>query len=274
MGQFEPSTRKAIREIVEVILELLSDFAEARVDFDRHIRIGHDRHTTLRGIFGVHWHVFFGNTNWRVLLCTGWGFHQFPIVFEQEVQIAVVPFGRVRGPGAFDARGHGVRPNAATGFVQPAKAHVFDFRAFGLCAQLAGIAIAVRLTDGMATDCQRHGFLIIHRHTAKGNAHILSGVQRVRLSVHTFWVHIDQTHDHSRQRVLEAFAVIRIGITTIGQPLALGAPIGVFLWRPDVWTAIAEAKGFQTHGFIGHSARKDDQIGPAELVAVFLFDRP
>ena len=43
---------------------------------------------------------------------------------------------------------------------------------------------------------------------------------------------------------------------------------------PDVLAAEAEAEGLQAHRLIGHGAGQDDQVGPADLVAVLLLDRP
>ena len=43
---------------------------------------------------------------------------------------------------------------------------------------------------------------------------------------------------------------------------------------PDVFAAEAEAEGLQAHRLVGDVAGEDDQVGPAELVAVFLLDRP
>jgi hypothetical protein len=43
---------------------------------------------------------------------------------------------------------------------------------------------------------------------------------------------------------------------------------------PDVLAAEGEAEGLQAHGLVGDVAGEDDQVGPAELVAVLLLDRP
>ena len=43
---------------------------------------------------------------------------------------------------------------------------------------------------------------------------------------------------------------------------------------PNIFTAKSETEGFQTHGLIGHVARQNHQIGPADFVAVFFLDRP
>ena len=43
---------------------------------------------------------------------------------------------------------------------------------------------------------------------------------------------------------------------------------------PDVFTAKGKSKGFKTSHFVGNRTRQNDQIGPRDFVAVFLFDRP
>ena len=43
---------------------------------------------------------------------------------------------------------------------------------------------------------------------------------------------------------------------------------------PNVFPAEGKSEGLQTHGFVGHVAGQDDQVGPADLVAVFFLDRP
>jgi hypothetical protein len=43
---------------------------------------------------------------------------------------------------------------------------------------------------------------------------------------------------------------------------------------PDVLAAEGEAEGLQAHRLIGDVAGQDDQVGPADLVAVLLLDRP
>jgi len=43
---------------------------------------------------------------------------------------------------------------------------------------------------------------------------------------------------------------------------------------PDILAAKGKAKGLQTHGLVGDIAGEDDQVGPADLVAVAFLDRP
>ncbi len=43
---------------------------------------------------------------------------------------------------------------------------------------------------------------------------------------------------------------------------------------PNVFAAKSKSIGLEAHRFISHVARQHDQVGPADAVAVFLFDRP
>ena len=122
----------------------------------------------------------------------------------------------MRGPGAFDAAGHGVAADAAAGVVHPAQALLFDVGTFRVRAEVRGIAIAVGLADGVAAGGQGHGLLVVHRHAGEGHAHVVRRLQRVGLAVHAFRVHVDQAHQHGGQRV---FQVALAGVRLFGLPL-------------------------------------------------------
>ena len=57
-------------------------------------------------------------------------------------------------------------------------------------------------------------------------------------------------------------------------PLLLGAPIDVALGLEDVRAAAAEAEDRPAHRFDRDIAGEDEQVGPADALAVFLLDRP
>ena len=58
------------------------------------------------------------------------------------------------------------------------------------------------------------------------------------------------------------------------QPLVLGAPIDVLIRLPDVLATAAETEGLESHRFQGDVAGEDHQVGPGNLPAVLLLDRP
>jgi hypothetical protein len=95
-------------------------------------------------------HVLFLDVDRLPLVGAGGDLGQFPLIAEQQVEIAHVPLGRVGRPGAFDARGDGVGGLAAHVRVDPAEALVSRSGAFRLGAERAGVAVAVGLADGVA----------------------------------------------------------------------------------------------------------------------------
>ncbi len=75
---------------------------------------------------------------------------------------------------------------------------------------------------------------------------------------------------------LEGCRVFGVGVTldAVGQPFLFRAPVGVAFRRPDVFAAEGETEGLETHGFVGDVAGEDIEVGPGDLVAVLLLDRP
>ncbi|MPM72206.1 hypothetical protein SDC9_119179 [bioreactor metagenome] len=197
-------------------------------------------------------------------------------MLEQHVKVAVVPSGGMGGPCALDAAGHGITANATGLVVDPAKTLVLDAGTFGRRAKIGRVAIAVCLAHGVTASGQGHGFLVVHGHAGEGHTHVPGGLERIRLAIDPFRVHIDQAHHHRGQRVLEvAFARIARSLTTAGcQPFLFRTPVDVLLGVPDVFAAKAKAKRLEAHRLIRHVAGEDDQVGPADLVAVLLLDRP
>ena len=201
---------------------------------------------------------------------------EFPLVTEQQLEIAHVEHGRVGGPCTFDARRDRVGCLSAQVGVDPAEAHVLDVCGLGLDAQRAGIAVTVGLADGVATGRQGGGFLVIHGHAGEGLAHLCSGLQRVRLAVDAFRVDVDETHLHGGERVFHRIGLADILVAVVGrcQPFLLGTPVGVDLRMPDVLAAETEAEGLQAHVFIGDRAGEKDQVSPGDGIAVFFLERP
>jgi hypothetical protein len=99
-------------------------------------------------------------------------FLEFPLIAKQQVEVAVVPFGRVGGPGAFNAGGTVFRPTPRlVWFIQPRPCSATSAPS-GLASKLLGVAIAVGFADRVATSGQRHGFLVVHGHAGKGFTHL------------------------------------------------------------------------------------------------------
>lgn len=87
------------------------------------------------------------------------------------------------------------------------------------------------------------------------------------------------THDLGTEGLLEAMGVtVAVGILAItlavGHPLGLGAPVDGLVRLPGVGTATGETESLEAHGLEGNVAGEDEQISPANLVAILLLDGP
>ncbi len=90
------------------------------------------------------------------------------------------------------------------------------------------------------------------------------------LAVGTLRVHVDEAHLNGCKWVLK---IAIAGMSVIGQPLLLGAPVGV-VWLPHVCAAATEAERLESHRFECDVACEDQQVCPGNLLAVLLLDRP
>ena len=257
-------------------MEAPRDLLVSRVHAQRQVGGGHHRRVFLRRIVSIGNQVLGLAVLRGPLMGASRALGQLPLVTEQHVEVAVVPGGGIGLPGTLDAAGSGVHALAAAELVDPAQALFFDTRGFRLRTDQRRIACAVGLAKGVTASHQGHGFLIVHRHAGEGFAHITAGRHRIRVAIRAFGVHIDQAHLHRRQRVIElAIALITaIGLVTGGQPLALGTPVDILFRFPDIGTATGKTEGLEAHGFQGDVTGQDEQVGPGNLAAVFLLDRP
>ena len=205
------------------------------------------------------------------LVRAGRALGQLPIVAEQVPEEVAAPLRWRRGPGDFQAAGDRVTSLARAKAALPAQALLLDAGGFRLWAYQGGIASAVGFAKGMAAGNQRDRFFVVHRHAGEGLADIPGGGERIRIAVRPFRVHIDQAHLHGGEGILE-FPVAAVAL--VAQPLALGSPVNVLFRLPDILAPAAEAEGLEAHRLQGAVAGEDHQVGPRDLVAVFLLDRP
>ncbi len=134
----------------------------------------------------------------------------------------------------------------------------------------------VGLTEGVPTSHERHGLLIVHRHACKSLSNVTARGDRIRVAVRAFRVHVDQAHLHGGQGVFEfaVTAVTALGLVACGQPFLFRAPVNVLFRLPDILAPAGETEGLESHRFQRTVAGEDHQVGPGDLVAVFLLDRP
>jgi hypothetical protein len=192
-------------------------------------------------------------------------------VAEQVLEVAVVPLDRVPGPRTFDAAGDGVNALAVAKAVLPAEALLLDASALGCGADiLRRIGRAVGLAEGVPAGDERHGLLVVHGHAGEGLADVPCRSDRVRLAIRPLRIHVDQPHLDGAQGVLE-LAVAAVSL--VAHPLCLGPPVDL-LRLPDVRAPTGEAEGLEPHRIQGDVAGQDHEVGPGELPAVLLLDRP
>ena len=215
--------------------------------------------------------VLRGGVPGRPLVRTGRALRQHPLMAEQVLEVAVVPLDRVPGPCTLDAAGDGVDALAAAKAVLPAEALLFDASALGCGADILGrIGRAVGLAEGVPAGDERHGLLVIHGHAGEGLADVPCRGDRVRLAIRSFRIHVDQPHLDGAQGVLELTVA---AVALVAHPLGLGPPVDL-LRLPDVLAPPGETEGLESHRIQGDVASQDHEVGPGELPAVLLLDRP
>ena len=91
------------------------------------------------------------------------------------------------------------------------------------------------------------------------------------LAFRAFRVDVDEAHRVGPERLLE----LVVGAPALGgEPLGLAAPVHVGVGLVHVHPAAGEAEGLEAARLQGHVAGQDDQVGPGQLLAVLLLDRP
>ncbi len=137
---------------------------------------------------------------------------------------------------------------------------------------MVGRAGAMGLAEGVAAGDQRDGLFVVHAHALEGFADVLRGSDRIGLALRAFGIHVDQAHLHGRERIGE---IAIAGIALIAsEPRRFLAPIDVLVRLPDIGAAAAEAEGLEAHRLERDVAGEDQQVGPRDLLAVLLLDRP
>ena len=133
------------------------------------------------------------------------------------------------------------------------------------------IAGAVGFAEGVPAGDQGHGLLVVHGHAAEGFANVAGSLEGIRIAVGALGIDVNQPHLHRAEGIVE-LAVAAIPLVV--EPFALDAPIDVVFRFVDVLATAGEAKGLKAHGLQGDIAGEHHKIGPRELAAVLLLDRP
>ncbi len=271
MGQLEPRAGEGIGELVGVLQEVAPDAGVLRVLPKRDVGRGHHRGVALGRVMRIRNGIGEGAVLRVPLPGAGGALLQLPLVPVEQLEVVHVPGGRCARPRALDAAGDGVVAGARAVGVLPPQALLLHGRGLGVGAHVHGVGRAVRLAEGVTARGEREGLLVVHGHAAEGLADVACRAQRVGLAVGALGVHVDEPHLHGGKRVLK-LAVARVAL--VAQPLALRTPVDVHRGLPDVLAAATESEGLEAHGLKRAVTGQDHEVGPRQLAAVLLLDRP
>ncbi len=269
MGQLEPRAGEGVRELLRVVQEPARDRLVDRVEAQREIG-GEHRGQPLLRVGGGTGHDGLGVLRDPLVGPRRTG-GQLPLVAEENLEEPVAPLGGLVGPGDLDAAGDRVGALAGAESALPTQADLFERGRLGLGADVLGWAGAVGLAERVPTGDQRDGLLVVHRHAPEGFADVARRGHRVGVAVRAFGVDVDQPHLHRGERVLQ---VVLAGVALVAEPVGLRAPVDVLVRLPDVGAPAAEAEGRKAHRLQRDVAGQHDQVGPGDLLAVLLLDRP
>ncbi|SIK45446.1 Uncharacterised protein [Mycobacteroides abscessus subsp. abscessus] len=270
MDQLVPGLGIRVGELFRVVQPAFGDLAVDRVEAHRQVS-GEHRGVCLAGALRHRHRVGPTAILWLPLVRAGRALGQLPFIAIQDLQEAVVPLGGGVSPDDLQPTANCVIALSGAERALPADAHLLQWGCLGVGSDQAGVSRAMRLAEGVATHNERGSLLVVHRHPAEGLADIDRSRQRIRITVRAFGIDVDQSHLYCRQRVLQ---VTVSGVALVAQPGVFGTPVDVLFGLPTILAPKCEAKGLEPHGVHGVVARKDDQIGPGQLVSILFLDRP
>jgi len=196
---------------------------------------------------------------------------QLPLVTEQGLEVTVVPLDGLGGPGALDAAADGVGALAGAEAVLPAQALLLNARRLRFAADiLARIGRTVGLAEGVAARGEGYGLFVVHGHAREGLPDVPARSHGVRIAVGALRIHVDEAHLDGAEGVRE-LTVAPVALVT--EPLGLRTPVNL-VGLPDVRAPAGETEGLESHRIDRHVAGENHQIGPGDLSAILLLDRP
>src|SRR5580658_3182532 len=203
-------------------------------------------------------------------MSTGGAGRELPVVFEQVVQKPVVPLRRLVGPGPLQPAGERIGAHATAEGVPPTKALFLEGCTLGFGTGVLVTDRAMGLADRVAADDERDRLLVVHGHAAEGLADVTRRGERIRVAARPLRIHVDQAHVIGAEGPMDLSA---IAVAFVTEPRVLGPPEDL-VGLPDVGSPEAETERLEPHRFVGAVAGEDDQVGPGDLPAVLLLDRP
>ena len=251
-------------------MEPLRDRRVDRVQLQGQVRRQHHRSVPLRRIVGIGHGALGGGILGSPLLGTGGAGGQLVLVLEQVVEVPVVPLRRLVGPGALQPAGERVGAHAAAVGVLPAQALRLDRASLRFRADVLGVDGAMALAERVTADDECHRLLVVHRHARERLSDVDGRRQRIRVAVRALGVHVDQPHLHGTERTGQ---LPLAAVALVAEPRVLRSPEDL-VGLPDVGPPEAEAERLETHRLEGAVPGEDQEIGPRDLAAVLLLDRP
>ena len=103
---------------------------------------------------------------------------------------------------------------------------------------------AMAFTKSVSSSSESNRFLIVHRHAGKSLSNVSTRGNRIRFSVRTLRININQAHLHCGERILK---LTISGIALVTKPFGLSPPVDILFRFPDILTTAGEAKGLQSH---------------------------
>ncbi len=252
-------------------MEALRDLLVVRIGDQRDVGHQHHRGGPLRRVVRLRHGLLRLGVLGGELVRTGRALGQLPLVVEQVLEVAVVPLGWIVGPGALEPAADRIAGYAAAMAALPAKALVLDAGTLGFGTFVIFLGGTMGFAERVSAGDKRNRFLVVHRHAAERLSNVLCCSKRIRVTVWPLRIDVDQAHLNGAERIRQ-LAVAAVALVV--EPHPLGAPVDVLLGRPDVLAAAAEAEGLEAHRFQGAVPGEDQKVGPRDLAAILLLDRP
>ena len=245
VSQLKPSSSKSVGELIRVLKEPSRDLLVSRINPKRKVSRQHRRSVRKARIVSIRNRSCARAALRLPLMSTRRALREFPLETKQVLEVVVAPLSRSCGPSTLKTARNGVNTSARAEGVIPTGALLFDACSRWLKANiLRRVRSTVGLTKGMTTRDQSNGLFIVHRHSAERFANIASRLKRIRISIRSLRIDVDQTHLNSRQRVLQ-ISVSRVSLVT--KPSAFGTPVNVFLRLPNIFSSATKAERLEAH---------------------------
>ena len=221
------------------------NFLISRINTQGQVGSKHNRSVAFSCIMCIRNSILTHSMLWNPLLCTCGALGQFPLITEKVPEKIITPFCWCGSPGTFKTTCDRIACISCTISIFPAQPLLFNTCCCGFTSYICGrISGPVCFTECMSASNQCDCFLIIHGHPGKCFADITGGCQRIRITIRSFRIYINQSHLNSTEWILQ-FAITTIAL--ISQPLCFGTPVNILLGFPDIFTATGKTKGVETH---------------------------